>query len=106
MTAQSGLVRTFLVFMDLPVHYEYRAGEWPLLSENTVIEFDTVLRSPENPKLERRIGGSYRVKPILRYSTVRPGRNGLTQYLELRPVPPEGAEVGSCVAKTGEQKTL
>ena len=100
MHSQSGTVRTFLVFMDLPVHYEYRTGEWPILPVNTVIEFDTVLRNPEDPSLERRIGGSYFVSGRkLRYSTTRPSRSGLTQYLELSPVPPEGQDG----PKTGER---
>lgn len=100
MAGGAGNVRTFLVFTDLPVHYEYRAGEWPILPVNTVIEFDTVLRNPEDPSLERRIGGSYFISTRkLRYSTTRPSRAGLTQYLEMSPVSPEARDALKAVER-------
>lgn len=96
-------VRTFLVFMDLPVHYEYRVHDMPILPEGMEIEFDTVLTNPSDPTLKRRVTGPYCVsRRKIRYSTNQPSKLGLTQYLELSPVDPETSEEDEEVSKTAE----
>lgn len=81
---QNGGVRTFFVFVDLPQHIEYRAGNLPILRKGSEIEMDTSLRHPRNPKKVRRIHGVYTVvRSVLKYGTTRPSLMGLTQYLEL-----------------------
>jgi len=79
-------MKTFFVFLDLPVHVEYAAGDVPLMPENVVIGFRASLRNPRNPKQVRKIDGDYKiVRRKLLYSTT--GQNaGLVQYLELNPV--------------------
>lgn len=78
-------IRTFLVFTDLPVHVEFRVAPMPLLSVGTVLDFDLVLRSPSDPRRFREVSGEYRVSASrLRVSSRLPG---LSQYLELTPVP-------------------
>lgn len=91
MSSSSGLVRTFLVFLDLPVHYEFRASEMPLLEEGTKIEFDLELRNPKDPKRVRKVQGEYRVqRRKLVFGTSKPSVMGLSQYLELSPSNPHG----------------
>lgn len=82
-----GSVRTVFVFLDLPRHVEYRVMDMPLMDEGAIIEFDTSLRDPRDPKRVRTVSGPYRIqRRVLRYSTSRPGMMGLTQFLELDPV--------------------
>ena len=84
-------VRTFFVFTDLPFHYEYRAQNMPLLPKGVLIEFDLDLRDPERRDLMRRVDGPYVVSATkVVYSTKRPSRMGLTQFLELSPAPKAG----------------
>lgn len=84
MGVESGSVRTYLVFQDLPVHVEYRIGDMPLIPEGTVICFKVNLKHPRDPKRIRKIDGSYEiVKRRLVYSLEKPGSQGLSQYLEL-----------------------
>lgn len=84
-------MRTFLIFTDLPVHYEYRVHDMPLIPEGLEIEFDTVLKNPADTARERRVAGPYCVRRRkVRYSTTQPSKLGLTQYLELSPVVKEG----------------
>lgn len=79
-------MRTVFIFVDLPIHVEFRAADSPLLEEGAVIEFDLVLTDPKNSKRTRKVEGPYEVKTRkLKYSTDRPGFIGLTQYLELTP---------------------
>lgn len=77
-------VRTFLVFLDLPIHYEFRVSNMPLLPESTVIEFALDLVDPADPKSKkRRVEGPHVVmRRKLVYSTSRASSIGLTQYLE------------------------
>jgi len=84
---QPGLaVRTFLVFLDLPYHYEFSVGTWPLFTVGTEIGFNVRLSNPKSPSRVREVSGPYRVtRSKLEYSTKRPGRMGLSQYLELLP---------------------
>jgi hypothetical protein len=82
----SGGVRTVIVFLDLPVHFEFRAGSMPLLPEGTEIVFDPMeLKSAKHPGKTRTVSGSYLVeRRVLRYGS-RPGLSGLTQFLEMKP---------------------
>ncbi len=75
------------MFLDLPIHLEYRAGELPLLAEGTIVEFDTEFKNPRDPAKKRRMQGPYEVvRSVLKYATERPGLSGLTQYVEWRAV--------------------
>jgi len=81
---RSSSVRTFFVFIDLPQHIEFRAGEMPLISKGTELELDMALRNPRNPKKVKRIQGVHNVvRSVLKYSSTRPPMMGLSQYLEL-----------------------
>lgn len=78
------LVRTYLVFQDLPVHIEYRVGDMPLIPEGTIICFKVNLKHPRDPKRIRKVDGTYKiVRRRLIYSSEKPSAQGLTQYLEL-----------------------
>ena len=80
----SGKVRTVFIFLDLPKHIEFRAGELPLMSVGTEISFNAVIKDPQDPRRQRNIEGPHRVKRrILKYETGRASLLGLTQYLEL-----------------------
>ncbi len=83
-----GSIRTFFVFLDLPVHVEFRAPDFPLMEELTVFEIRARLENPNDPRKVRVIEGDlYTVKARkLVYSTLDKSRMGLTQYLELAPV--------------------
>lgn len=82
----SGLVRTLLVFLDLPLHCEFRAEPMPILPVGFVIEFDKLLvRDPSNLSRGKTVSGPHRVeRRKYVYSSKRPSLLGLTQYLELR----------------------
>jgi len=89
----SGLLRTFLVFLDLPKHVEFRVDGWPLLDEGAVVVFDLQVKESAASRKPRDVVGPYRVKRrVLRFVTGRPSRHGLSQYLEMEPsgeaVPP------------------
>lgn len=87
--AGSGVVRTVFVFLDLPVHLEFRALQMPLVPEGLVIEFDDMkIRDPAGrPGREWTIQGPHRVaRRKCVYSSRRPSLSGLTQYLEMRQV--------------------
>lgn len=78
-----GLVRTVLVFTDLPVHIEFAAQPMPLLEKGTVLDFDLVLSDPRDTRKRRHVSGDYEVAARkLRYSS----KSALSQYLELTPV--------------------
>lgn len=86
--SSGGSVRTVFVFLDLPRHIEFQAGELPLIPEGTVVQFDIPVRNPRDTKKTRNVTGPYRVaRGVLRYSTSRVGSVGMTQYLEWEPVP-------------------
>lgn len=82
----SGGVRTVIVFLDLPVHFEFRAGSMPLLPEGAEIVFDPMtVRSAKHPGRTRTVSGPYLVeRRVLRYGS-RAGLSGLTQFLEMKP---------------------
>lgn len=83
----SGSLRTFLVFLDLPKHVEFRVEGWPLLDEGTVVDFDLRVKDSPSARKLRDVIGPYRVKRrILRFVTGRPSRQGLSQYLEMEPL--------------------
>lgn len=79
-------VRTFLVFLDLPKHLEFRVGGFPLLEVGAVVDFDLVIKGSGERK-PREVKGPYRVKRrVLKYSTGRASRSGFSQWLELEPL--------------------
>ena len=86
--SESGGVRTVFVFLDLPVHYEFRAGPLPLLEERSEIVFEQMtLKNPKDLKRDRTIEGAYVIeRRILRFGASRPGFTGMTQYLEMKVV--------------------
>lgn len=88
--AAGGSVRTFFVFVDLPVHIEFSAGSLPVLEEGTVIHFDLRLRHPSDRRRVRDVSGPHRIlRRKLLYQSDGP-RSGFSQYLELSPVPDGG----------------
>lgn len=81
--SKEGSVRTVFVFLDLPRHIEFRAGDLPLMEEGLVMEFDLSITSPKDPRRTRKIEGKYRVvRRALKFNGNRPGLKGMTQYLE------------------------
>jgi len=51
------------------------------------IEFDIMLKNPADLNLSRRVVGTYRIsRNKVKYSTEKPSRLGLTQYLEMTPI--------------------
>lgn len=83
--------RTFLVFLDLPKHVEFRTDGFPLLEEGAVVDFDLTVRDPKGAGKPRELKGPYRVKRrVLKFTTGRASKNGFSQYLEFEP-----SEVGS-----------
>lgn len=79
-------VRTYLVFLDLPIHYEFRVSDMPILAEGIVIEFDLSLQDPKSRKSRRVEGPHVIARRKLVYSTSKPSNVGLTQYLEFSKV--------------------
>jgi hypothetical protein len=80
-----GLVRTFFVFLDLPEHVEFRAGDLPLLREGDLLDFDLRIKPPKGKEVS--VSGQHAVnKRILRFSNSKASSSGLTQYLELEKV--------------------
>ena len=77
------MLRTFLVFTDLPEHIEYLVQPMPLMDVGRTIRFEEiVLRHPSKPKRQRRVSGDHSVTGVrLVYS----GAFGLTQYVEISP---------------------
>lgn len=79
-----GNVRTVLVFMDLPVHYEFVAQPMPLMEEGVVMNFDLTVEDLQDKRRKREINGPYQIKRRkLIYDSKTPSKLGLTQYLEL-----------------------
>ena len=79
-------VRTFAIFREIPVHFEFGLGYLPIFSKSMVIHFKLDLRNPRRPKKVRRINGPYIISDLkLVYSNEIPSRSGLSQYLELIP---------------------
>lgn len=82
----SGSIRTVIIFVDLPVHLEFRAGDMPLLSPGIELIFDRMTVRDRLKQRSRTIEGTYVVKNrVLKYGS-RPGFQGLTQYLEMEPL--------------------
>jgi hypothetical protein len=80
-------IRTFLIFKDLPVHFEFRVGDFPNFPNGTIIHFELSLRNPRKPKQVRKVNGPYTiVSSKLIYSNKQASRDGLSQYIELSPV--------------------
>jgi hypothetical protein len=79
-------VRTFLIFLDLPRHVEFRTDGFPVLEEGAVVDFDLTVHDPKGVGKPRELKGPYRVKRrVLKFSTGR-AKGGFSQYLELDPV--------------------
>jgi hypothetical protein len=79
------------VFLDLPVHVEFRVTDMPLLPEGTEMHVRTSLRNPKDPSRVRKVDGTYVVRRRkLLYATDRPSTMGLSQYLEIEPLKPRG----------------
>lgn len=82
-SSSEGSVRTVFVFLDLPRHVEFRAGDLPLMEEGLEMEFDLSITSPKDPRKTRKIEGKYKVvRRALKFNGNRPGLKGMTQYLE------------------------
>lgn len=76
-----GLMRTKIVFLDLPYHYEYEVAIYQIIPVGFVINFENLLLvDKKNPQKVRTIDGPYFVETV---KTVYKG--GLFQYLELTP---------------------
>ena len=79
----SGNLRTVYVFVDLPIHYEFRAGLLPLLPIGSKIVFDPITVRDTKTKHSKIIEGPHVVtNRIIRHGS-RPSLSGLTQYLEV-----------------------
>jgi hypothetical protein len=86
-SSHGGGVRTFLVFLDLPKHVEFRTDGFPLLEEGTVVDFDLTVKDPQSTRKPRELKGPYRVKRrVLKFSSGRASKSGFSQYLEFDPV--------------------
>lgn len=80
-------IRTFFIFLDVPRHFEFRAGSLPRLSVKDKVEFDLSLRNPRDPTKTRKISGTYEVRSIrMKYEASKAGLQGLSQYVEWIPV--------------------
>lgn len=80
-------VRTFLVFLDLPKHVEFRTDGFPLLEVGAVVDFDLTVKDPQSAKKPRELKGPYCVKRrVLKFSTGRASKSGFSQFLEFEPV--------------------
>ncbi len=86
----SGLVRTFFVFLDLPVHIEFAVSPMPIMSEGLVIDMDMVLRNPKDPRKTREVRGPHLIHHVkLTYKSS--GRtSGFSQYVEFVPSDKQG----------------
>lgn len=81
----TGSLRTFFVFVDFPVHVEYRAGNLPPLPRGTEMRVVADVRDPRPSGGVRKLDALYVVQEQrLVYQTARPSLKGLTQYLELK----------------------
>jgi len=79
----SGNVRTIFIFTDLPIHIEFRAGDFPILDIGVIVEFNATVIDHKDHTKKRRIEGPHRViRSVLKYETDRPGLSGITQYVE------------------------
>jgi hypothetical protein len=79
-------ITTFLIFLDLPSHFEFRVSKMPVVPLGTIIHFKLRLRNPKDPKRLRKIDGPYSlVRKKLVYSNEISNRTGLSQYLEFSP---------------------
>ena len=59
----------------------------PLISVGFVMEVQANLKHPRDPRKIRKLDGTYVVnRTRIVYSTQKPSRAGLTQYLEIGPV--------------------
>ena len=81
----TGLVRTFFIFSDLTIRYEFRVSDGPYLPTGSEICLKMNLRNPKNPSRIRKIDGVYRVEKCkIVYSNEIASKTGWSQYLDLR----------------------
>lgn len=82
-----GLIRTYVVFTDLPVHVELAMSPLPLLEQGAVVEFGEI-RVP-HPSEDRSwsVGGPHFLS---RRKLTYTSKDGLSQYLEFSEVRAEG----------------
>jgi hypothetical protein len=82
-------MKTYFIFLDLPVHMEYSVIPMPHLAVGTIIEFDLVLRNPKDPRKIREIKGKYYLKncklTYISNEKLTSKRSGLVQYMEWEP---------------------
>ena len=80
------MIETVIIFLDLPIHREFRVGQMPLLSLGTVIEFDLRLENDSKSKT-RDVKGPYVVKSkkLKYFSKNERSLSGLVQFLEMSP---------------------
>ena len=83
----TGNMRTFFIFLDLPLHFEFRVSNAPLFNVGSSFHVRLNLRNPKDPKRLREINGEYSVKQAkVVYSNEVPSKQGWSQYLELAPL--------------------
>ncbi|HED37377.1 MAG TPA: hypothetical protein ENI76_03915 [Ignavibacteria bacterium] len=82
-----GNIRTVLIFLDLPVHCEFRLDPIPILMEGMIIEFNELKINVPDSLKDKIVCGPYIIKRSKYvYASNRPSNRGLTQYLEMEPV--------------------
>jgi hypothetical protein len=87
-SVSTGLIRTYVIFLDLPKHLEVRISDLPLMQINDIIEFDFNLKNPRDLTKSWKINGSYRIsKRVLKYCSDNSKKSGLTQYLSFLSCP-------------------
>lgn len=83
----TNFLRTFFVFLDLPIRYEFRVQDAPYFVQGTEMRLKLDLRNPKDPSRVRKINGVYKVECCrLVYSNEVVTKTGWSQYLELRPL--------------------
>ena len=81
-----GKIRTFFIFLDLPVHYEFRVDDLPIFPEGTIVDMDLDLKDPRSERSRSIRGRHVVLQRKLMYTTKRCSKMGLTQYLEWKSV--------------------
>lgn len=80
------MLKTFLVFLDLPMHVEYRVHDMPLMPAGVEIHVRATLRNPRNAAQSRKVDDVYSVKRNKTVYSSEGPTAGLAQYLELERV--------------------
>jgi len=83
LSLEPGSLSTYMIFVDLPVHIEFKVHPMPLMPEGVSIRFDKVsLRDPGDVRRVREVDGEYHV---LHRRLVYSPSLGMLQYLEMSP---------------------